>query len=587
MDFHPDFLAGRYRAVVDTLLEAKRLPDGHAVSLVASLSFLGRLEEAEALFTGRKGPSLVPARFFLAIGHTRKSDYKRARQLFAENEEAGANNFWVQQGRVFYAYYTGRFRTALAAAAKARRLALRSGDLFQRALATDAYGQCRVMAGEVHLGLKLLEEARELAERLGNASVAGSIAVSLELHDAELGLSGAAGLAKLESRFSAIGTEDDYSAANVGLELARQYTLRGRFGHAARQLEGVAPSIYAQQNRRQEITLNLRLAELAFQRGDLFGARHFLRFLDRLLHREADATFELAALGLKRKIALAESRDAEASELLARARELARDFGLTRDDNLRVRLGDLPPERENREDKIHCALQAARHLATLPEKLRVLLEAGLFAEAARLAGLAPGAEGLAVLPQGLGLLSRDSTGISWQSAPLSSLSAKLLRRLTDGGCDKEALVRDVWGYRYDQLRHDPMVYTALSALRRALGPAAGAWLEATEDGYRFRASVKWLVVESPVQQTTNAATAPTPTARPAVVDPLLNHRQLEILDWLAASGKRFVAVGECRVRFDVSEVTALRDLDGLRKRGLLVRTGRARATRYSLLDGVT
>ncbi len=65
--------------------------------------------------------------------------------------------------------------------------------------------------------------------------------------------------------------------------------------------------------------------------------------------------------------------------------------------------------------------------------------------------------------------------------------------------------------------------------------------------------------------------------------PHLNHRQLEILEWLR--DQRFLAVGECRTRFDVSEITALRDLDGLRQRGLVVRNGKARATRYSLSGG--
>jgi hypothetical protein len=590
LKFHPEFLAGHYRAVVDALADRARLPIGHAVSLVGALSFLGRMDEAEARFAqlrargASNSRAVLVSRFFLAMGFTRMSDYRRARKLFALNAKEASGDpmerFYVLQGRVFYCYYTGRFRSALKFAARARKLALRSSDLFARTIATDAYGQCRVVAGEIHPGLRLLDEARGLAKRLGNESVSNSIAVSLELHDAELGLSGPAGLEKLEARFRAVGTEDNYSAANVGLELSRQYVLRGRFQDAFRLLESLAPSIYANQNRRQEITLSLRLAELAYQRGDFFGARHYLRFLDRLLHREADATFELAALGLGRKIALAEAREEEADVLAARGRELARDFGTTRDDNLAVRLAQLPPERENREDRVHCVLQSARMLASLPEKLRPLLEHGLVVEAAVAAGLRPGAVGLAVLPQGLGLLARDAGGVSWQETPLSSLSTKILRRLSEGGTDKARLVENVWGYGYDPLRHDPMVYSALSALRRSLGVAA-KWLEVSEDGYRFAAPVAWLAAAEPEEKKT-AATSPSGINSEHL--PHLNHRQIEILEWLR--DRRFLAVGECRIRFDVSEITALRDLDGLRRRGLVVRNGRARATRYSLSETI-
>ena len=586
LDFHIDFLAGRYRTVAEALSERKALPDGHAVSLIGALSFLGRMDEAEAEFARLEkrraaSPASIAGRFFLAIGFTRKSAYKKARRLFSLNRELAGDTdferFYVLQGRVFYCYYTGRFRMALKCAGRARRLALASGDLFARALATDAYGQCRVVAGEVHHGLRLLEEGKVLAKRLGNESVANSIAVSVELHSAELGLDGEAGLAMLEARSSAPGTEDNYSLANVGLEIARQYTRRGRFLEAARRLESVAPSIYANQNRRQEITLNLRLAELAFQRGDLFGARHYLHFLNRLLDREADATFELASLGLRRKIDLAEGLGEDAV-LAARWSELSHDFGTTRDDNLQVRLGRLGAERENQEDRVHRVLQAARLLSDPADRLRPLLEHGLLCEAGACAGLLPGRPALAVLPQSLGQLSRDAAGVEWVAQPLSSLQAKILRLLTRGsGCEKATLVEKAWGYRYDPLRHDAMVYSALSALRRSLGQAA-QWLVATEQGYRFTASVQWPALDAPRP----AAEREPDTGVDTSLLSILNHRQIEILEWLRS--QRFLAAGDCRIKFDVSEITALRDLDGLRRQGLVVRSGKARATRYSLQD---
>ncbi|MGZ3670719.1 MAG: ArsR family transcriptional regulator [Bdellovibrionota bacterium] len=476
--------------------------------------------------------------------------------------------------------------------ADATRLHLVNALLEKPHCVEDLAERLRRSPSTISFHLRLLEEARELANRLGNESVSNSIAVSVELHSAEFGLSGAEGVASLERRLAAVGTEDNYSSANVGLELARQYTRQGRVLDAAKALESVAPSIYANQNRRQEITLNLRLAELAFQRGDFFGARHYLHFLDRLLHREVDATFELAALGLSRKLLLAEGKSAEAP--LARWKELSQDFGTTRDDNLQVRLSLLGPERENQEDRVHRVLQSSRLLADPADRLRPLLEQGLLCDASAAAGLpAAGRAALAVLPQSLGQLSRDAGGIEWVSSPLSSLQAKILRLVSQGGgCDKATLVEKAWGYRYDPLRHDAMVYSALSALRRSLGKAAH-WIQATEAGYSFSALVLWPVMP-PARAVKPAAaeknSVPTSESPEASIDesllPHLNHRQIEILEWMR--GHRFLAVGECRIRFDVSEITALRDLDGLRRHGLVVRSGKARATRYSLAEpGVT
>jgi len=576
--FHRKFLAGSYGALADEPPGGA----GHEASRIGALSFLGRIEEAETLLArleaARGGTEPVTvARFFLGVGHTRRSDYARARRAFARNEKGPSptplERFFRMQGRVFYTYYTGRFRASLRYAREARRLALRSGDLFARFLATDSYGHCRVVAGEIHHGLRLLEEARSLALRLGNPGLANASAISIELYRAEYGLAGADALAALERRYEALGTEDNYSLANVGLELARQRTRRGRFLEARQALERAAPAIYGNQNRRQEIQLNLRLAELAFRQGDHFSARHHLQFLHRLLHNEADSSYELAALGLARKIALAEGREQEAVGLLGRWRELARDFGNTRDDNLRVRLGLLRAERGNPEDRVHALLQASRHARSLPARLRPLLESGLLCEAADCLGLAPGKPILALLPGGLGHLAQSESGLSWSpDGAFSPLQLRILRLLAAGEGSKERLVREAWGYRYDPLRHDPVVYAAMSALRRGLGGRA-EWLQVTESGYRFAAGIRLSEADQP---------APSSAPVKALAGPLasLNHRQLEILDWLRE--ERFLGVGHCRERFQVSTITALRDLSGLFRLGLVVRMGNARATRYSL-----
>lgn len=599
LKLHKQFLAGRYRAAADALLDGKKpsaLSESELASLVGALSFLGQMDEAEALY-GRlekmraSSVARTAGRFFLGQGWIRLSEYERVRKLFARNAvEAGKSaleRFYVHQGNAMYAYYTGRYRPAGREAAKARAAAIRSGDLFARAIATDACGHCRVVAGEIHHGLRLLREAKALAEKMGNGSLANTIAVSLELYDTEFALSGK-GIEVLEARRAAVGTEDSYSLANVGLEIARLYTRAGRLADAAAELEQVAPAIYAQQNRRQEIKLNLRLAELACRRGDLFSARQSLRFLRRLLHREADSSFELAAVGLERKIAAAEGRAVEVEALTARWKELAGDFGTTRDDNLRVRLGLLAAEQENREDLVHRALQASRQATDPAGKLRPLLRAGLLCEAATCLSIRPGKTALALLPGELGLLVCSPRGIHWIENKLSSLQSRLLLLLGGQGATKEKLIEAAWGYRYDALRHDAMVYTALSALRKALGPA-GELVQATDSGYRLAApllSAQRLESESVPASPRAQAEEKWKAALPRLdlsdeKFSRLNHRQIEILESLRSS-QRFLAVGEVRKRFAVSEITALRDLDGLRRLGLVVRNGKARATRYSL-----
>lgn len=584
---HPKFQAGQYRALVDELMDEKssRVEQRrHITSLIGSLSFLGRMEEASDLFTlvakKSKNPlDLVASRFFLAIGFTRRSEYERARKLFEENEKKAGKSaierFFVCQGKVFFLYYTGRLESCLKYAENARKWAIASRDLLARCLALDALGHVQVRAGEIHLGLSYLKEAKNLAKKLGNTSTASAIDISSRLYAWEFGLQSES-LAELEESLASEAPQNNYSQSNLALELARQHTLRGNFARAAAVLEQVAPAIYENQNRRQEIILNLRLAELSGRRGDFFQARHFLWFSRRLLHREVDSTFELAALGVERKLALAERKSV--TELESSWNALA-PFSSTRDRNLMVRLGMLPMDKENPEDKIHRILYLSRSGENLATRLTPLLEAELLADASLLLGLKPGKNSIAVLPKALGLLLQSPQGIQKKEA-LSSLQHKLLRALADGReVNKETLVENCWGYKYSPLRHDSMVYAALSSLRKSLGEA-GAWLHPTENGYQMEAEVVWAAEAEKSPQSSKPVEA---------LDPGLaarfNFRQIEVLEWIQTA--RFLSVADCCKRFGVSEITALRDMDGLRREGIVVRIGKARATRYGLVKGET
>ena len=585
---HPKFQAGQYRAVVEELLDGRGAKAALArkryiASLVGALCFLGRIQEAQDLADlesskSKKPLDQVASRFFLGLGYTRHSEYEKARRLLEENErragKSALERFFVHQGNTFFHYYTGRLPACLAEAELSRKSALAAQDLFARFLATDALGHAHVRVGQIHRGLELLGEAEKVARRLGNQSSGAAIQISALLYAFEFGLAKIS-LPELEKLWESGGPENNYSQSTVALELARQLTLRGEYRRASRILEATAPAIYASQNRRQEIQLNLRLAELSGRKGAFFEARHFLWFCRRLLHREVDASLELMALGIERKLALAEGKEDEAARLLDRWNRLATEFPSTRDQNLRVRLGFQSATAENPEDRVHLALSMSAKAPTLEKKLEPLLRAGYLAEASLVLRLNPATRTIALLPGNHGLLIADADGVRWRQESVSPLQQKLLRLFGQRAREvsKEEMVETVWGYRYDPLRHDSMVYAALSSLRKALGEA-GSWLAPTEEGYRLDATL-WTSQASAKKEKTPA---PAPVAEKLLVH--LNHRQLEILEWLGQV--RFASVKDCQSRFEVSEVTALRDLAGLWKQGVVVRIGKARATRYTL-----
>jgi hypothetical protein len=586
---HKKFQSGHYQEVVELFYgkNGKKLQNELA-SVVGALSFLGRIDEAEDLFSIHEQSCLkieaMACRFFLAIGWVRRSEYAKAEKLIAKNEneksELPLERFFHHQGKAFYLFYVGRLLESEDQAKHSRKAAIESKNIWARCLATDALGHVQVRSGAIHAGLLFLEEAKSLAKKIQNKTSESAIEISLQCYRWEFGWN-TDEIHDLEKILEQQKPENSYSQASLLLELARQQTLRGKFSSAGKSLEEAAKRVYASKNRRQEVSLHIRMAELAFRKGDLFQAKHFLWFSKRLLHSEVDEFLELPVLGMQRKISLLEGNIEEVEKLDSRWQSL-RAYTSTRDINLKVRLGIEPQTFSNPEDKLHEKLFAAYQMSSFEEKIRSLLEGGFYLEVANLLKIVPGKKTVALLPLNLGVFVQSEIELEWKK--ITTLQRKILLALEQES-SKEQILEIAWGYRYDPFRHDSMIYAALSGLRRALGNA-GAWVRPTEFGYIFegvilrKESASWKKSPLPSKPESNSKTSP--SNKENALNLNLNHRQMEILDWMQTI--RFLSVKEVRDRFRVSEITALRDLDGLRKSGIVLRIGKARATRYAFLQ---
>jgi DNA-binding winged helix-turn-helix (wHTH) protein len=164
------------------------------------------------------------------------------------------------------------------------------------------------------------------------------------------------------------------------------------------------------------------------------------------------------------------------------------------------------------------------------------------------------------------------TEVIHQQAKLSPLSKKLLLALRGKEKTKEELIEFLWEHRYRPLHHDPLIYQAITRLRENLG-SHGHWIEAISEGYRLMPAVELVSATAEVH------------ALPKISPKeghffQLNTRQIRILRLFKQ--KEFLGVNDCIKVFKVSDMTIKRDLAFLLGLGLLVRHGRARATRYAL-----
>ncbi|MBY0385775.1 DeoR family transcriptional regulator [bacterium] len=167
---------------------------------------------------------------------------------------------------------------------------------------------------------------------------------------------------------------------------------------------------------------------------------------------------------------------------------------------------------------------------------------------------------------------------------------KIILLIKDESQSKEELVQKIWGYQYDPLRHDPLIYSSMNKVRRLLSPH-GDWIQLTENGYQIQKNIKVIikntlkqksihqkVVEAPVLQSATNKIKVSPKWHKHAKD--LNFRQLQVLDYL--KNQNSISVLELSNKLLISKPTATRDLSKLHKLGILSRVGHGRATRYFL-----
>lgn len=602
---HVLFLRGDYLEILESTLDSTL---GGAMRpevlpwVIGALSFTGRTDEGLILYRqvtdqlsadGRAG-----ARFFLAIGLCRQSQYADARALFGQNlrilkaragrpaeARSAVSRFYAYQGLSFYRYFCGRLTGAERSAARALESAIVGEFSYGRVLASDLKAHVLIQTGRVAEGLALFEHCLGLARALGNGGVVDAIESSRCAYRAQFGLSPLTACLDLERRLQGLSPQDSYSQSNLLLELGRQLTLRGDHSGAKQALNRASRVIYQTRNRRQEVTLNLRFAHLSFRAGEPDAALNHVRSAAKSLDLRVDHGLELQVVGSELQIAVSLGLDDRARELRNRAEILSAYAGgvinqrIQRRVALAARTGDQLPEDilvvRAGEDRLGDILDLQTDSAHAAEWRDAVLEAGYLGLLAKELNPDGGEQCLYLdlMPGSVTLLDRGH--VEHSSTGLTPILRQLASRLGAGPASKRELIETVWKYRYHPLRHDAVVYSAITNFRKLLHSRA-KWLESTETGYRLQegVTIRFPTRRRPVA--TEVIEAPQ-TAAPEIP---LNLRQIKALNYLK-SGESISSV-EYKSRFKVSEITAVRDLAALTRLRLVIRVGRARATRYLL-----
>lgn len=558
---------------------------------VGALTFTGQLEKAEALVQSKKWPrsTLIACRLYLAIGNIRQSRYKQGRRLLSQNirslgtARSSLEKFYVYQGLAFYRFFCGRFAMAQKYAALAYRYSIESQFTFGEMISKDLWAHALVQMGQVQKGLSYFESTLQLARRSNNQWLSAAVHISLLKFRAQFGMNPASDLDELEKALKALSPEDTYSIAELLLEMIRQNLLRGRFSRAEACLSQASDIIYKHQNRRQIALLNLRMSYMLFLQGQNTQALHVIRFAEQNIDSQIDLNLWTQSEGLKNLIQTTLKKpDATKTSLWLRQspsqnvvhrRIIGRTFKAI-----------SPPSWVIGEDPIGDLLDRVHRQD--PEAPRLLIQAGYYGLLHKYYKIPFGTPCLIfdLLPGSVVLLSHGN--VTYKQKGLNSLLRKIALLLRQGPHSKEVLVQKVWGYEYDPLRHDTLIYSSINKLRKLLEPH-GDWISLSEEGYFIRSDVKVVIknlLKTGEKTSVKSLSALSPVPRKPAAQTLpaelkdLNFRQLQILNYLKRNAS--LSIRELSLKLEISKPTATRDLSQLHKLGILKRVGKGRATRY-------
>lgn len=577
------FFAGAYADIVRRTFDAAvDIPGSDLGFVVGALTFVGRLEDAQICFEGRRGLGLDPrtvasARFFIGLASARAGDFERAHRLLVQNVRARLReaDSWsaafVFQGLACHRYFTGRYRAAARHALRAQRAAHVAHFAYAQMLATDLRGHALAQVGQFRAAIALLEQAKVHSERVGFGMNAYAIECSIANYDAKH-LARPAVLARIEALLLR-RAHDSYSKRALLAESAIQLALRGRASEAVAALDEADEDALRQDARRAKLTnLVARLHVLRWSRGPAACAE--LVAQARELALEGDVALRAELLGFEAwaelRLGTAPSAALEELERLARTHEHYR---------ARAVLAQLSPGPTRQQAFAEDELTPLLHAVGRGEGsfLQRLLALGLLGAVPELLGLVPGQRVHLLAAEGVLLL--ESFGDVVQRAAPPRWCAALLRVLASGEGTKENIVAALWGLRaYRPERHDPLVRTTIHRLRSLLAPY-GHWIVVTDAGYGCSVPVHITGVPEPADLDVPLVEGEAPPARRVEATSEGESNDARVLAKLTERAEP-LAVKQLSLSLGLSESTVLRALRLLLKKKRIVRMGHARSTRY-------
>lgn len=549
--------------------------------LIGSYCMTNRSDQGEQIFKKHHTALLsekdhyVLSLFFLGLGTTRDSEYKKAKNYFLllfRQRKNTFHDYLLQQGLGFYNFFICRYQMAEFWIQK-NQILLQNISIapFWNLIHLDLSAHIAIKRGRIQQGFQFIENALQIARKIENQFVVEALTVSKLNYESLYGLDQKNSFAKLKDLIKKYSQNKNFYYYNLSLEMIRRLNLNGELTNAEIHLRKIEKDLFLSPLQRQKALWGFRFAHLLYLQGKLTQSLNQIESAFDYLDQKQDLSLQVQILGLKYKILKIQGRDIEnIKQAIQRITFYCKDAQSL---SYAYRNGwHNKPVTEDPYAQFFHSWKRGGHknyssLKNVLNKDWVSLFVDLL-PADRVNFIY-----LDILPK-IALVFTDSgISIAGGTTPLIRQSLLLLSRQN---LSKKQFVEYLWGYEYDSYRHDTLVYTLIGRLREFLGPNV--------DLLKMQDNIIELV-QTQVRVYDHHELKPEVSLKDLLTTTEnrlqnLNFRQIELIDYLGKNP--FIGALQASEILHVPKITACRDLADLLKQKLITKSGKARATRYSL-----
>lgn len=539
--------------------------------IFAALCLLGHQEEA--LITHKLNRKDSFQLFFITIAYVRSGEYEKVRSLIKilRSFQKDQDRFFYYQALAFYAHFHCRYNTSLYFNNKSFQFSLKTNDPLWKTLAIDLLGHNNVYLGSIHRGTYYLEQAKDIAETLGNNSWVKATTVSLLNYSAKFTDNPKETISQIKKHLKSLKGVDNYSEGILLLALTHLEILIGDLNEGHANLIRAKEVIFKHNLHRQKAFWFFEEAYYLYIKGEFEKSLSSIEQALTLINLKVDLLIQLKLKGLKLQIYA--NLKIDTKKLQSDVENLTRLVGGSSAFNKIARItGTSYVESEDPLSEFYNSFYSSNWKRIIPQIVSMELWGLLRQKVTQQSGnyLITG-----IWKNGAILISPDNVFVVKEGFSRLLYQGFILLNET-GAASKELIVRSLWGYEYDPYRHDPLIFSLIRRLKNLLIPLKA---ELKGEAHYYYLSKRYHLVELSLQNYEEKAELK--KSLPLLKEQVnLNIRQHKAMAEMKKG--KFFNVAEYSKVFSVTKMTALRDLAQLTELNLIDRFGKARATMYGV-----